>query len=232
MDVSGPLIDVDSDTPEDALDGTHVNKKKQGKVPKRVLKAEREKLKREQLNEHFNRLASVLELSDQNNGKASILNETIRLVNCMISQIQSLGRENATLLSESHYMTAEKNELKDENSALESQIKNMRSELEEKLGQSKPDLNVTPPESWQAEMASQFIESHLPQLPAIDPSTQQPPIVGPLYVIPIGPDLQTCQKVDTGSNPPVAVSKPHARYPTPADSWPLHLLSNQPEATS
>jgi len=47
------------------------------------------------------------ELSDQNNGKASILNETIRLVNDMISQIQTLRKENATLLSESHYVSPE-----------------------------------------------------------------------------------------------------------------------------
>lgn len=199
------------------------------------MKAEREKLKREQLNVYFDRLANVLELSDPNNGKASILNETIRLVNDMISQIQSLRKENATLLSESHYMTEEKNELKDENSSIEAQIKKMKSELDERLAQSKPDLNLTPPEYWQTEMASQFMQSHLSQLPAANPtSTPQPPILGPLYVIPVGPDLQAFQKADRDGNPPVAVSKPHARYPTPTDSWPLNLLSNskQPEATS
>lgn len=233
-DLVDPVLHDDSEPGEDASDGCHPNKKKRGKVPKRVLKAEREKLKREQLNEHFSRLASVLELSEQNNGKASILNETIRLVNDTVSQIQTLRKENANLLSESHYMTTEKDELKDETSALEAQIKKMQSELDERLAQSKPDLNLTPLEYWQTEMASHFMEGCLSQLPTADPtSTPQPPILGPLYVIPVGPDLQTFQKADTTTDPhPVAVSKPHARYPAPTDSWPLHLLSKQPEATS
>ncbi|KAL9239530.1 hypothetical protein vseg_013842 [Gypsophila vaccaria] len=211
LDVSNDdcLVNEESDAPEDVIDdGSQPNKRKRGRVPRRVLKSEREKLKREQLNELFTKLGSLLELSDQNNGKASILNETIRLLKDMITQIQSLRKENATLLSESHYVAAEKNELKDENSALEVQIKAIQTELEEKLRQSKPDLNVPPPESWQAE-------------------TQQPPILGPLYVIPVNPDFEAFQKANAAPNPPVPVSKPHPRYPTPADSWPLHLLSKQ-----
>ncbi|KAH9619574.1 hypothetical protein KSS87_023539 [Heliosperma pusillum] len=211
----------EGDAPEEAIDdGTQPNKKKRGKVPKRVLKSEREKLKREQFNELFTKLGSLLELNEQNNGKASILNETIRLLKDMVSQIQSLRKENATLLSESHYVTVEKNELKDENFALEVQIKSMQSELEEKLALSKPDLNVTVPECW----------PNLPRPPITDPSTQQPPILGPLYVIPINSEFETFGK-PVSPNKVVPVRKPRPRYPTPEDSWPLHLLSKQPEST-
>lgn len=224
-----PVLNEESDAPEDAVDdGSQSNKRKRGKVPKKIVKAERERLKREQLNELFNKLASVLELNQENNGKASVLNETIRLLKDTVSHIQSLRKENETLLSESHYMTAEKNELKEENIALEVQIKKLQNELEERLGQSKPDLNVSPPESWQREMLTHFAEGHYSQTPTTDLSSQQQPILGPLYVIPINPDLQAFQKVDaTPNNQPIAVSKPHARYPTPADAWPLQLLSKQ-----
>lgn len=224
-----PVLDEESDAPEDVVDGSHPNKRKRGKVPKKLMKAERERLKREQLNELFGRLAGVLELSEENNGKASILNETIRLMKDLVSHIQSLKKENTTLLSESQYMTTEKNELKEETIALEDNIKKLQNELEEKLSQSKPDLNENPPECWHANVASNFMEGHLPQMPNTNLSSQQQPILGPLYVIPMNPDLQAFQKADAAPNAAITVSKPHARYPTPADSWPLDLLSKQAE---
>ncbi|KAJ6688753.1 TRANSCRIPTION FACTOR BHLH47 [Salix koriyanagi] len=70
---------------------------KKGKVPRR--KAEREKLKREQLNELFLELASALELSQTNTGKASILCETTRLLKDLLTQIESLKKDNGELES-------------------------------------------------------------------------------------------------------------------------------------
>ena len=43
-------------------------------------------------------------------------------------------------------MTVEKNELREENSALEIEIEKLQSELEERIAQSKPNLNIPPPE--------------------------------------------------------------------------------------
>nr|WCO08288.1 hypothetical protein [Suaeda aralocaspica] len=220
-----------ADAPVDAVDDSHPNKRKRGKVPKKVMKAERERLKREQLNELFNKLAGVLELSQENNGKASILNETMRLLKDMLSHVQNLRKENATLLSESNYMIVEKNELKEETTALEINVRKLQNELEEKLSQSKPDLNVSPPECWHANMPSNYMEGHLLQMPTSNPSSQQQPFLGPLYVIPMNPNLQAFQKSDAAPNPAITVSKPHARYPTSADSWPLELLSKQAETT-
>ena len=43
-------------------------------------------------------------------------------------------------------MTVEKNELREENSALEIEIEKLQGELEERIAQSKPNLNIPPPE--------------------------------------------------------------------------------------
>lgn len=75
------------------------SKKNKGKVPKRIHKAEREKMKREHLNELFLALANSLDLSDQNNGKATMLIEATRMVKDMLVQIECLKKENAALLS-------------------------------------------------------------------------------------------------------------------------------------
>nr|GMC50665.1 transcription factor bHLH47-like [Ipomoea batatas]GMC54494.1 transcription factor bHLH47-like [Ipomoea batatas] len=61
-------------------------------------------MKREHLNDLFLSLANALELSEQANGKATILNETVRSVKDLLGQIEHLKKENAALLSESEYV--------------------------------------------------------------------------------------------------------------------------------
>ncbi|KAJ8753333.1 hypothetical protein K2173_019732 [Erythroxylum novogranatense] len=187
------------------------------KVPKRKKKADREKLKREQLNELFVELANVLELAQSNSGKAFILNEATRILKDLVGQIDCLKKENMSLLSESNYVTIEKNELKDENSALESQVGELQCELEARLAQPKHDFNE-PPEFQQPEFTP-----HLPveplRSPAADAIMQQAPAV---FVVPFRPDIQQGYPVSSSH-----VSKPHARYPTAADSWPSQLLGEQ-----
>ncbi|CAK7337261.1 unnamed protein product [Dovyalis caffra] len=193
--------------------------KSKRKVPKRIHKAEREKLKREKLNDLFDELASALELSEPNTGKASILCETTRLLKDLLTQIDSLKKENVALLSESHYVTVEKNELREENSALEDQIGQLQGELETRVaGQPQTDLNVPPPEYQQP--------SHFPgdsfRLPGVDAAAaalQQTPAV---FVVPIHPDHVQGFPMTTSN-----VRKPHARYPTGADSWASQLLREQ-----
>ncbi|MQL78956.1 hypothetical protein Taro_011408 [Colocasia esculenta] len=203
------------------------NKKIQGKVPKKIHKAEREKLKREHLNELFQELGYALEPARQNNGKASILNDTTRLLRDMLAQVESLRKENAALVTESRYVTVEKNELKDDNLALEAEIEKLKNELREKA-QSNP--------SWR-----NGVENAVPAVP--QPSTtalplqQPPPVVGPVYVIPLNQELptelptypqDTALTLASPPNPsPLNITRPHARYPTPSDSWPLQILSQQ-----
>ncbi|KAK5782876.1 hypothetical protein PVK06_037381 [Gossypium arboreum] len=120
-------------------------------------------------------------------------------------------------------VNVEKNELQEENSTLETQIRELKSEIGTRLSQSKPDLNEPPP------LPSQFHGDH-PGLPAVEPVPQQP---SALLVVPIHPDIQTYPTPDPGTQQQPApktncvVSKPHARYPTPADSWPSQLLGKQ-----
>lgn len=116
-------------------------------------------------------------------------------------------------------VTVEKNELSEENSALEAQIEKLQSELETSVAQSKPDLNV-PPEFQQPELTPDFAGKSL-GLTTVDATLQQTPTV---FVIPFHPDLQADQAYPLTSS---HVSKPHARYPTPADSWPAQLLGQQ-----
>ncbi|XP_068309128.1 transcription factor bHLH47-like [Pyrus communis] len=203
--------------------------KKQGKIPKRIRKAERERRKREQFNELFLELADALELNEQNSGKASIVSEATRLLKDLCGQIECLQKENASLLSESNYMTLEKNELRDDNSALETQIEKLHSEIQERVAQSKPDLNAPPRAELRPEVPSHFTGNCISS-PTQEPSLQQAPAV---FVIPLCPDLQAYPLPDAThltSNTTSHVSKPHARYPTSVDSWPSQLLGENTTA--
>ncbi|KAI9173973.1 hypothetical protein LWI28_009640 [Acer negundo] len=208
LDVPAPLVDKVNVVSDASFDGHSLTKKNPGKVPKRIHKAKRERLKREHLNDLFLDLGNVLELTQQNNGKATVINEATRLLKDLFGQIESLRKENVSLLSESNYVTLENNELVEENSALQSQIEKLQTEIEANIAHSKPDLNV-PTEFQQPELTS-----HLPVegygLPAVETSLQQAPAV---FIVPICP-----------SNPSSNVSKPQARYPKPSDSWPSQLL--------
>ncbi|PWA77712.1 basic helix-loop-helix (bHLH) DNA-binding superfamily protein [Artemisia annua] len=187
------------------------SKKSPGKVPKRIHKAEREKLKREHLNELFLELAGALELSEQNSGKASILGETTRVVKDMVDQIKSLRKENAALLSESQYVTIERNELQDEASTLQNQISVLKSMIKEHTVQTNLDLNAPAIETQEPQLP-QYFPQDIIRLPSGDP------VLNPVFVIP------PCQNIQINPQPVSNVSKPNPRYPTPSDSWPFQLL--------
>ncbi|KAI4336010.1 hypothetical protein L6164_014589 [Bauhinia variegata] len=206
-------------------------KKIQAKVPKRIHKAEREKVKREHLNELFVDLANALELSQQNSGKASILCEATRLLKDLLGQIEFLKKENESLLSESHYVSMEKNELKEESSTLETQIEKLQGEIQARVAQSKPDLNVLPTlEPEPPEQTTNFVGERLPS--SLEPTMQQG---SAFLVVPFRPRLQSAFSAPNAAELSLKsssnISKPHARYPTPADSWPSQLLGEQPTSS-
>lgn len=209
------------------------SKKKQRKVPKRIHKAEREKKKRDHMNVLFVDLRKAIEPNRLSTGKASIMNDTIRLLKDLVAQVDSLKKDNATLLSESHYVTVEKNELVEENSALESQVEKLQSEIMERTqAQSSMNLNFWPSQSPIA--ASELQEDSL-RLPSTDHQLQSPSIVAPIFVVPLHHDSQIYHKGpqnDTAEDSPCNASlsnvkKPRPRYPSPSDSWPSHLLDGQ-----
>nr|QOJ43722.1 bHLH transcription factor [Dracaena cambodiana] len=191
------------------------NNKNQGKLPKKIHKAEREKLKRDKLNVLFLELGHALEPALQNSGKACILTDANRILRDLILQVESLGKENVALVTESCYVTVEKNELKEENMALAAEIARLRSELQERL-HSDP--------TWQNSGTDQPIPAQ--------PTTAAMP---PLYVLPYHQDLQNLPETAMTLSPPnpaPQVRKPHARYPTQADSWPLQILSRHRRSSS
>lgn len=119
-------------------------------------------------------------------------------------------------------VTSEKIELREETSALGSQISELQTEIQSRMAQSKPDLNAPPPGFHQPELSQ--LSAPFPRdtytLPATEPAMeQQPPTV---LVLPVRPDIQPSSP---GKAKPVSnIRKPHARYPTAADSWPSQLL--------
>lgn len=86
---------------------------------------------------------------------------------------------------------------------------------------SKPDLNISPPAEFpqQAHLSGECFG-----LPVIEPTMQQTHAV---FIVPMQSDLSSYPAADAAHAPTMPtshVSKPHARYPTPADSWPAGLL--------
>nr|WAK86088.1 transcription factor bHLH42 [Nothapodytes nimmoniana] len=204
-------------------------RKKSGKVSRKNQKAEREKLKRDHINVLFLDLGKTLEPTHQNPGKASILNDSIRLLRNLLEQIDCLKKENAALLSESHYVTIERDELQEENSGLEAQIAELQSGIEKRA-----HLNL----SWNLGPSQEQCNNEPPQLEdqpvfhAIDHASQPGPALGPVFVVPLHQDPQENPRPDTAdavSKLPSSVSKPRARYPSPSDSWPLQILAETAE---
>ncbi|XP_043725401.1 transcription factor bHLH47-like isoform X2 [Telopea speciosissima] len=208
--------------------GRSTPNKRNGKIPKKIHKAEREKLKRDHLNELFLELGNALESARQNSGKASVLDEATRFLRDLLAQVECLKRENAALLSESHYVTVEKNELRDENSVLEAEIEKLQTELQDRA-QVKPAWDAATAQSQHKKIVSHLSEDCL-TLPVIDPTLQQSAVVGPVFVIPLHErhGYSEPETTLTPSKPSSNVSKPHARYPTPSDLWPSRLLVKQP----
>ncbi|KAL2552311.1 transcription factor bHLH [Forsythia ovata] len=206
----------------------HPNKKDPGKVPKKIHKAEREKLKRDHLNVLFSELSKALEPEYPNNGKACLLKDTIRLLGELLTQVDSLKKEHTTLLSESNYVTTEKNELEEENSALEALIKRLQCEIEEKVHLQ--DASISRPEN---NTMVQMPEDH-PTFPLAGLASHSTSIVGSVYVMPLHCDSQVHARSHAEVNlptPPSNVSKPRPRYPSSSDSWPSHILTNQTNVT-
>lgn len=205
----GRVADVVAEKP---VNGSVPSKKNRGKVPKKIHKAEREKLKRDHLNDLFFELSHALDPARQNNGKATILCDTARLLRDLITQVGSLEKENVALLNESRYVTVEKNELQDDNAALQGDIDRLQNQIQESIHHDPPSLS----------------EPNCAALPSQNSS------VAPVFVVPLSQDLQQALAdvaVPLSSPKPSShISRPHARYPTP-DSWSLEFLSRNLEAS-
>ncbi|KAI3452316.1 hypothetical protein Pfo_008981 [Paulownia fortunei] len=198
------------------------SKKSPGKVPRKIHKAAREKLKRDHINELFLDLGKTIDLDHPNNGKASLLRETIRLLGELLTQVDNLKKENVTLLSESNYVTIERNELVEETSTLDAQIKRLQREINERANCS--NLDVSQPQS---NATTQLPEDHV-AFPLVGLASESTPAVGPVFVMPLHHESQGFPSSFPEVNMPKvpsSVSRPCPRYPSSSDSWPSHILT-------
>ncbi|XP_042042321.1 transcription factor bHLH121-like [Salvia splendens] len=100
---------------------------------RRVQKADREKLRRDRLNEQFTDLGNALDPDRPKNDKASILSDTIQMLKELTSQVEKLKSEYAALTDESRELTQEKNDLREEKASLKSDIENLNGQYLQRM---------------------------------------------------------------------------------------------------
>ncbi|XP_020575618.1 transcription factor bHLH47-like [Phalaenopsis equestris] len=118
------------------------NGKNQSNSSKKIHKAEREKLKRDRLNELFQELSRDLDPLGLSSCKASILADATRALRDLLARRKKLRDEHTALVSESHYITLERDELQAENLTLKSDIGMLQNELNQMLRCSSDDTRL------------------------------------------------------------------------------------------
>ncbi|KAJ4966862.1 hypothetical protein NE237_018711 [Protea cynaroides] len=111
---------------------------------KKVQKADREKLRRDRLNEQFIELGSALDPDRPKNDKATILTDTIQMLKDLTAQVNKLKSEYAALSEESRELTQEKNELREEKASIKSDIDNLGVQYQQRLGVMFPWATMDP----------------------------------------------------------------------------------------
>jgi len=212
-----------------AVQGSVMNQKCEKKAPKKIHKSEREKRKRGTQNDLFSELGAMLEPDRQNSGKACVLGDTTRILKDLVSQVESLRKENITLKNESHYVVLERNELRDDNSMLRGEIM----ELQNKLRTSQQSNPIWSQDSTRSAPTVSYPTSrvfpvqHTPHLPDITATTLslQPVITEQCYAAAPPRELRLFPEVSSASTEDSELSqdqgisnnvaRPQARYPTP-----------------
>lgn len=106
-----------------------------GSEPKdrKLQKADREKQRRDRLNEQFTELGKTLDPDRPKFDKATILGDTIQMLNDLTDQVSRLKSEYATLTEESRELTQEKHDLREEKASLKSDIENLNLQYQQRL---------------------------------------------------------------------------------------------------
>jgi len=216
------------------VQGSVMNKKCEKKVPKKIHKSEREKRKRGTQNDLFNELGAMLEPDRQNNGKACVLGDTTRILKDLVSQVESLRKENITLKNESHYVVLERNELRDDNSLLRNEILELQNKLRMRL-----QNPIWSQDTTRSAVAASYSTSgvfpvqHSPHSPVITATalSLQPAITEQCYAAPprelqLFPEASSASTVDSEVSQDLGISnsvtRPQAQYPTPAAMSPVN----------
>ncbi|KAK3154026.1 hypothetical protein QOZ80_2BG0184870 [Eleusine coracana subsp. coracana] len=100
---------------------------------RKVQKADREKMRRDKLNEQFQELGNALDPDRPRNDKATILGDTIQMLKDLTSQVNKLKAEYTSLSEEARELTQEKNELRDEKASLKSDVDNLNNQYQQRM---------------------------------------------------------------------------------------------------
>ncbi|XP_015058581.1 transcription factor bHLH121 isoform X2 [Solanum pennellii] len=100
---------------------------------RKVQKADREKLRRDRLNEQFMELGKTLDPDRPKNDKASILSDTVQILKDLTAQVSRLKSEYAALTDESRELTQEKNDLREEKASLKSDIESLNAQYQQRM---------------------------------------------------------------------------------------------------
>lgn len=117
-------------TDEDSLEARQSNdmEVRNTVATKKVIKADREKLRRDKLNEQLLELGNLLDPDRPKNDKGSIIADTIQVLKDLDSQVKKLKTDNEVLCEESRELTREKNELREEKASLKSNIQDLKAQ--------------------------------------------------------------------------------------------------------
>ncbi|KAG6548120.1 hypothetical protein Mapa_010400 [Marchantia paleacea] len=117
--------------------GGHVSARK-------VHKADREKLRRDRLNEQFAELAGVLDPDRPKNDKATILGDSVQVVKELRAEVKRLRTEHTSLLDESRDLAQEKTELREEKASLKNETEQLQGQLQQRLRIMMPWMGMDP----------------------------------------------------------------------------------------
>uniref|UniRef100_A0A0D9VFK0 BHLH domain-containing protein n=1 Tax=Leersia perrieri TaxID=77586 RepID=A0A0D9VFK0_9ORYZ len=102
-------------------------------VMRKVQKADREKMRRDKLNEQFQELGGTLDPDRPRNDKATILGDAIQMLKDLTSQVNKLKAEYTSLSEEARELTQEKNELRDEKASLKFEVDNLNTQYQQRM---------------------------------------------------------------------------------------------------
>ncbi|CAI9104706.1 OLC1v1003434C1 [Oldenlandia corymbosa var. corymbosa] len=179
---------------------------------RKVQKADREKLRRDRLNEQFAELGNTLDPDRPKNDKASILTDAIQVVKDLTSQIDRLKAEYAALNEESRELTQEKNDLREEKASLKSDIESLNAQYQQRVRAMYPwggmDHSVVMhPASYPFPMPMPIPAGPIPMHPSLQPFAlygNQNPAVVPNPVSTFVPYMAPSGAVEQQSTPHVS----------------------------
>ncbi|KAJ8624684.1 hypothetical protein MRB53_033214 [Persea americana] len=147
---------------------------KDSMTARKVQKADREKLRRDRLNEQFLELGKALDPDRPKNDKATILTDTVQMLKDLTAQVNRLKDEYGSLSEESRELSQEKNELREEKAALKSDIDNLNVQYQQRLRVMFPWTSMDPsvvmgPPTYSFPMPVPVPPGPIPMHPSLQP---------------------------------------------------------------